>query len=201
MFSVQIKIVLFFNQEINVYFHWLLDWLILVIMIKSLFVIEIEEDMFQHWRVQAIAPVFNFSISRLSGTDRLSEMRICNVAARSTSDLITIRGWPGNRPIFMQRRNILLWTCQIYHKAWYIIWRIAGCTSRVPKCLKLNPYMLSGMFNILSGQKLAVRKGKFFREKKKKMDFLLLSKYGLHWNDIGRTWTPNRWHKVDYEPG
>ena len=118
MFSFQIKIFLFLNQEINVYFHWLMDWLILVIMIKSLFVIEIEEDMFQHWRVRAIAPLFNFSISRLSGTDRLSEMRICNVAARSTSDLITIRGWPGNRPIFMQRRNILLWTCQIYHKAW-----------------------------------------------------------------------------------
>ena len=31
--------------------------------------------------------------------------------------------------------------------------------------------MLSGMFNILSGQKLAVRKGKFFREKKRKWTF------------------------------
>ena len=161
--------------------------------------IEIEEDMFQHWRVQAIAPVFNFSISRLSGTDRLSEMRICNVAARSTSDLITIRGWPGNRPIFMQRRNILLWTCQIYHKAWHIM-TYRRMHFEGSKMSQIKPLHAFRNVQHTFRAKIGCKERKILSWKKKENGLFIVVKVWItlkrHWKDLdakpltqGRLWT------------
>ena len=54
-------------------------------MIKSLFVIEEDTSYTDEFPVSPAYPDYQ-------ELDRLSEMRICNVAAQSTSDLITIRG-------------------------------------------------------------------------------------------------------------